>query len=111
MITIKVDLKKEHRSVPINRRISLLFESKPEIVEKQIQVDGILDLLEELKQKTTNGTEDDTPRLFSHLVFYVRNVDYERLVEICDTIKESPAKQLSELPIFLNSKSKYSIIL
>lgn len=93
----KTDVKPEYQNVPVHRRTSLLFENKPEIVKETIQVENILDLLESLKQKTTNGTEDDTPRLFSHLVYYVRNCDYEKLEEICDMIKKSPTKQLSVL--------------
>lgn len=77
-----------------DRRTSLLFESKPEVVEEVIEVQSILDLLERLKRMTTHGTEDDTPRLFSTLVYYVRNVDYAKLASICDTIGESPEKRL-----------------
>lgn len=95
MISVKQDFTK-NEVVAINRRTSLLFESRPEIFEQEIKIDSILELLEELKQKTTNGTEDDTPRLFSHLVYYVRNVDYKKLADVCDMIKESPAKQLSD---------------
>lgn len=93
------DVRHEHQ-VQINRRTSLLFENKPEIVKEQIQVEDILDLLENLRQKTTNGTEDDTPRLFSHLVYYVRNVNYDKLAIIFDMIKKSSAKQLSNLTQF-----------
>lgn len=97
LTTVKTDIQTENTNMPMNRRTSLLFENKQEIVEEKIQVENIIDLLEDLKQKTTNGTEDDTPRLFSHLVYYVRNVDYEKLAEIWDMIRESPAKQLSIL--------------
>lgn len=86
----------------INKRTSLLFENKPEIFAQEIHVENIIDLLKDLKDKTTNGTEDDTPRLFSHLVYYVRNVDYEKLAEIWNMIRESPAKQLSVLFYVIN---------
>lgn len=103
LTTEKTNIPAESGNMPMNRRTSLLFENKPEIVEEKIQVENIIDLLEDLKQKTTNGTEDDTPRLFSHLVYYVRNVDYEKLAEIWDMIRESPAKQLSIKFLVVNS--------
>lgn len=74
------------------RRTSLLFENKPkpmEIVDAVV----ILKLLDELGQSTTNGTEEEAPRLFSSLVYYLRNLDFARLTEIFGKIKHSPVKK------------------
>ncbi|KAK4871612.1 hypothetical protein RN001_015736 [Aquatica leii] len=103
LVFIKTTRRNENPMVPLNyKRKSLLFDHKQDQKLKEYKNTMVLSLLHSLEKKSTNGIDQDVPKIFSHLVHELQKMTSDFIYEVFKSIKHSSRKRkflLDALPL------------